>query len=63
MNVQQLKELFKQKRSFDTEDVNELLDFAKYAYIHNELSGKQYRRVVGELESEGASLPPEGIIR
>ncbi|WP_433742785.1 YppF family protein [Falsibacillus pallidus] len=51
MNVQELKQRFEQKRAFATEDLNELLVFAKKAYLYNELSAYEYKKIVEELES------------
>ena len=35
----------------------QLLDFAKKAYIHNEINIKEYRLLVRELEAQGAMIP------
>jgi hypothetical protein len=59
MNIHELKSLFMQKRNYSTESVNELMDFAKMAYIHNEISISEYRHLVRELESLGAETPDE----
>ncbi|AZU63112.1 YppF family protein [Neobacillus mesonae] len=61
MNIHELKEKFSQIRSFSTDDVNALMDFAKKTYIHNEISIKEYRKLVRELEGKGAALPEEPI--
>lgn len=57
MYVHDLKEKFSNHRQYSTEDVNELLDFAKKAYISNEISTSQYKKLVRELEAQGAQLP------
>ncbi|PLR77179.1 hypothetical protein CU633_11560 [Bacillus sp. V3-13] len=57
MNIQELKLKFSSIRDYRTEDVNELLDFAKKAYIHNEISINDYRNLVRELEAAGAVVP------
>lgn len=57
MYVHELKEKFFQFREFETDDANELLDFAKRAYIHDEISICEYRKLVRELESLGAVIP------
>ncbi|EKN69564.1 hypothetical protein BABA_09066 [Neobacillus bataviensis LMG 21833] len=57
MNIRELKGKFIQSRDYNTDDVNTLMDFAKKAYIHNEISIKEYRLLVRELESQGAGLP------
>lgn len=57
MNIRELKSRFIQSRDYTTDDVNALMDFAKKAYIHNEISIKEYRLLVRELESQGAVVP------
>lgn len=57
MTVHELKLKFLHIRNYLTEDVNELLDFTKNAYIHNEISIREYRNLVRELENLGANIP------
>jgi hypothetical protein len=57
MDINELKSRFLQSRDFATDNVNELLDFAKKAYIHNEITIKEYRHLVGDLEAHGAVIP------
>jgi YppF-like protein len=57
MNVHELQKKFHQLREYTPENVNELLDFAKKAYIHNEISSTDYRNLVRELEAQGAAVP------
>ncbi|WP_335869675.1 YppF family protein [Bacillus sp. 2205SS5-2] len=59
MNVQQLKELFNQRRQHDPEELNELLDFAKNIYILNEISLKEYSILIQSLERNGALIPSD----
>lgn len=59
MNIHELKSLFIQKRNYSYENVNELMDFAKMTYIHNEISIIDYRQLVRELELLGAEIPEE----
>lgn len=54
MDINQLKSIFQLRRSYSTEDVNELLDFAKKSYIYNEISFSDYRTLVYHLEEQGA---------
>jgi len=61
MHVHELKVKFSQLREYETEDVNELLDFAKRVYIQNEISIIEYRNLVRELESLGAEFPFDNI--
>ena len=57
MNISELKSRFIQSRDYNTDDVNELMDFAKKAYIHNEIDIKEYSLLVRELENMGAVIP------
>jgi len=57
MDIHELKSKFIQSRDYNTDDVNALLDFAKKVYIHNEISIKEYRVLVRELENQGAVIP------
>lgn len=59
MTINELKSLFIQKRNYHYENVNELMDFAKMTYIHNEISINEYRLLVKELEALGAEIPEE----
>ena len=43
MDIRELKGKFIQSRDYTTDDVNALMDFAKKAYIHNEINIKEYR--------------------
>lgn len=53
MNIHELKVKFNQKRSYSTDNLNELLNFAKTTYILNEISIKEYRQLVRELAALG----------
>lgn len=57
MDIGALKIKFNQCRDYHTDDVNALLDFAKKAYIHNEITIKEYRHLIRELEAQGAVIP------
>lgn len=57
MDIQVLKGKFNQSRDYNTDDVNALMDFAKKAYIHNEIDINEYRLLVRELETQGAVIP------
>ncbi|MFD1707166.1 YppF family protein [Siminovitchia sediminis] len=54
MTIHELKEKFVEKRSYAIEDACQLLDFAKQTYINNEISLKEFRNVIRELEEIGA---------
>lgn len=57
MNICELKSKFIQSKDYSTDNVNELLDFAKKAYIQNEITIKEYSSVIRELEAHGAMIP------
>lgn len=57
MDINELKCRFLQSRDFATDNVNELMDFAKRAYIQNEITIKEYHILVGDLEAQGAITP------
>ncbi|MDQ0197551.1 YppF family protein [Neobacillus ginsengisoli] len=57
MDIRELKSKFIQSRDYNTDDANALMDFAKKAYIHNEIDIKDYRLLVRELEKQGAVIP------
>ncbi|KOP83200.1 YppF family protein [Cytobacillus praedii] len=57
MNVHELNMKFLQMRNYSPENVNELLDFTKKAYIQNDICINVYRQLVRELEAQGAEVP------
>lgn len=57
MNIYELKSKFIQCKEYPADDVNELLDFAKKAYILNEITIKEYSLLVRDLEAQGAIIP------
>lgn len=57
MNVHELTMKFLQTRNHSPENVNELLDFTKKAYIQNDICITVYRNLVRELEAQGAEIP------
>lgn len=59
MDIRSLKSKYNQSRDYNTDDVNALMDFAKKAYIHNEIDIKEYRLLVRELEAQGAVIPDD----
>lgn len=59
MDIRSLKSKFTQSRDYCTDDVNALMDYAKKAYIHNEINIKEYRLLVRELEALGAVIPDD----
>lgn len=59
MTIHELKQKFMQKRAYDEEDASRLLDFAKQAYIAEEISVSEYRTIIRELEANGAEGPFE----
>jgi hypothetical protein len=61
MHIHELREKFFQFKEYEPENVNELLDFAKRAYIHDEITITEYRNLVRELESLGAVIPWDNV--
>ncbi len=59
MNIHDLQTLFIQKRNYHCENVNELIDFARVAYIQNEININDYRQLTRELEALGAVIAQE----
>lgn len=59
MNVHELKGKFFKRKNYEAESVNQLLDFAKKAYVLGDISIKEYREVIRELELLGAQVPDE----
>ncbi len=57
MDIRELKSMFIQVRNYPADHVNELMDFAKKAYVHNEITIKEYRLLVRDLEAQGAVSP------
>jgi hypothetical protein len=57
MDIRELKSKFIQSRDYTPDDVNTLMDFAKKAYIQNDINIKEYRVLVRELEKQGAVIP------
>jgi hypothetical protein len=57
MSIHELKLMFLQLREYVTDDVNELLDFTRKAYIFDEISIYDYRDLVRDLENLGAVVP------
>lgn len=57
MDIRELKSRFNQSRDYQADSVNELMDFAKKAYIQNEIDIKEYSLLVRDLEAQGAVSP------
>ncbi|MDM5154177.1 YppF family protein [Bacillus sp. DX1.1] len=57
-----LKQAFAQKKGYDTEDMNELLDFARYHYLEGKICISEYRTLTRELETIGATKPAHTIV-
>jgi hypothetical protein len=57
LNISELKNRFFESKDFSADNVNQLLDFAKKAYIHNEINIKEYSLLVRDLEAKGAMVP------
>lgn len=52
-----LKQDFFEKKGYEPEDLNELLDFARHSYLQGKICLSQYRSVTRELETIGATKP------
>lgn len=61
MHVHELQKRFSVHRNYVTDNVNELLDFAKKIYITNEITTSEYKKLVRELESQGAKIPHDNL--
>lgn len=59
MTIHELKSMFLQKRGFQTDNPEELMNFVKTSYIQNEISIKDYRLLVRELEELGVKNQEE----
>lgn len=57
MDVQELERRFFEEKKYAAENVNKLLDFARKAYIFNEIDSSDYKILVRELEALGATFP------
>ena len=57
MDIGDLKKRFIQSRNYMPDHINELMDFAKKAYIQNEINLKEYQLLVRDLEAQGAIAP------
>lgn len=57
MDIHELKNQFRLSKNYQSDNVNELMDFAKKVYIQNEISIKEYRLLVRDLEAQGAVSP------
>lgn len=57
MDIRELKFKFNESREYPADNVNELMDFAKKAYIFNEITIKEYSLLVRDLEAQGAISP------
>jgi hypothetical protein len=57
MNACELKMKFIAVRNYEPADVNELLDFARQAYLRGQISIAEYRDIIRELETLGAHKP------
>jgi hypothetical protein len=61
MDIGELKKRFIQSRDYTPNHMNELMDFAKKAYIHNEITLKEYQLLVRQLEANGAVAPENSM--
>ncbi|KFN03249.1 hypothetical protein D0U04_02875 [Bacillus clarus] len=52
-----LKQVFSEKKGYCTENMNELLDFARHCYLEGKICISDYRTLIRELEINGATKP------
>ena len=52
-----LKQEFVIKKGYEPEDLNELLDFARHSYLQGKICLSEYRSIIRELETIGATKP------
>lgn len=52
-----LKRAFVQKKGYQAQDENELLDFARQQYLEGKICISEYRKLTQELETNGATKP------
>ncbi|ENQ3104638.1 YppF-like protein [Bacillus sp. 491mf] len=52
-----LKQEFVIKKGYEPEDLNELLDFARNSYLKGKICLSEYRSIIRELETIGATKP------
>ncbi|WP_020059561.1 YppF family protein [Bacillus sp. 123MFChir2] len=57
MMLGDLKQEFVVKKGYEPEDLNELLDFARHYYLQGKICLLEYRSVIRELETIGATKP------
>ncbi|RHW41287.1 hypothetical protein D1B31_10170 [Neobacillus notoginsengisoli] len=57
MDMSMLKKQFLQCKKQDAEFLNELRDYARNLYIQNEITAAVFRKLIQELEAEGATVP------
>ncbi|KEK22711.1 YppF family protein [Bacillus gaemokensis] len=62
MKLGDLKQAFVQKKGYSTEDMNELLDFARHHYLEGKICISEYRVLIRELETNGATKPTHAIL-
>ncbi|WP_409251141.1 YppF family protein [Bacillus sp. SCS-153A] len=51
MNLEEIQQLFHEKYHFEPATLNELLTFARKCYILNDITIKDYRQLVKEIEA------------
>lgn len=61
MNISELKNKFVKTKDYSADNVNQLLDFAKRSYIHNEINIREYSLLIRDLEANGAMIPDNDI--
>ena len=57
MTLQELKNKFISRKSFEPTDLNQLMDFLQQNYLNDEITIQHYRALIKELELFGACKP------
>lgn len=57
MTLQELKRKFISLKSFEPENINQLMDFLQQYYLSGEVTIQHYRELIRELEMFGAQKP------
>jgi hypothetical protein len=58
--LEELRHKFVTCKSYEPVEQNELMDFARQLYLREELSIRQFRNLIRDLEQKGA-VPPKTI--
>ncbi|WP_316569823.1 YppF family protein [Neobacillus sp. YIM B06451] len=57
MDTLKLKAIFMQSHGNNEACANDLRDYARRLYVENAISAMEFRRLIRDLEAEGATVP------